>query len=457
MRNWIMLTLLMATMSLGLAVYQWWDFHNIIAEEDVGPNVDVNLYESNHQVNVNLTVNQLQDNKLIIELPNVASKVSCTNSQDESCTIQNQTITLKETHEVSLTYSLPFNEEEGLLLNWLPKFQLNDQQVTLPIKLTMTSPINEGWNWYTFKKPNYSDVLERINYHQWTFNNVESIPMVKSNAQYEAVYGQKHQTLILSHIPYKFEPFIELLDLFDVKNQIFIINPDQDPTYNTGVSVINHTEKRKIASGLLGTTIKRQLTEQTNHSELLINILNAFFFSMEIQSDKAAFLSNQLNQHLTRKQKEEWLNVLINHKEELNNLDQYLDESLKELDIYTDFFVSNMTNEPNVPFYEYDQREITLNNEEVDWKGILYNDTSYLPLEDIVEDTELTFSELREGELMISKGNERIRIYPKRDLYILNETHYQFIEEFLVKLNDRMYINSEVASKIFSLSIQRSK
>ncbi|GEL75991.1 hypothetical protein [Tenuibacillus multivorans] len=453
----IVMTAFMIIVSIVLGAYQWLDYQSsqVDHQQQQQPTINIELKENESQLSVQVLIEHLPSDTYTINQPEHAKHFTCNLSEGQVCLEDENQLKLEQKQVVILSYHLPLqNEEINYFLSWLPEVYDKDGLIKTPVKTTLTSPSGVNSHWFTHQQPTFSETLDHIRYQEWTFQSDTDIPLVNIKGQYDS-YSLNDRVNLVSSIPIKLQPFNDLLNRgFQDVRQIFIVSPKLDPLKLESLSVLNSSEKRHIVSSLL-TSKLLSLTDEKEESGLLLDVVNAYFFTTDLQTSKGKQMLESLRQSVTGNKKDEWLDELLNLDQSDNHLANILEQSLLPLDIHTNFFTLNHSKEKFTPFYGMDQRIITLNQKPVDqeWQGIIYEKQSYLPLESLIEITGMTLTKTNDEELLVHDGTNRFRFYPERDLYIINEANYQIDEQLLVDINNKLYINTSLASQIFPFSI----
>ncbi|RPF56103.1 hypothetical protein [Aquisalibacillus elongatus] len=454
MRGLLSLTLMMLLLSVILGFYHWLEFQSeVSADEDQAIQLNIDLNYQADVVNADVHFSVTKKREVDINIPEQAELLDC-QLNGEECLVEDIS-GLDETDNLLIRYQIPFNVKDQVLTHWIPDISSN--QASPRYELIVTSNLDSEYEWYTFSKPVHEEAMEHINYKKYHITNTNNIPLIVLKGNYEEMY-LPNQIGVLASVPFKLESLKELIqDFSNIENQLFIINPNFDQLHSEHISFLEHGEKSQVASALLSNQIMEQIKVLQEEDYVLLNAINHYFYSSGAKSEHGQAIVKELQQHLTDSDRKAWLEILKNTNQTHETLGGLLDESLNELNLNTNFFKENSNDELH-SFTLIDQREVFYQNEKVSLTNPLLNldGRSYLALDDFNDVTQFRIINTSPEDILIQKESDQIRLFPERDLVIINEMSYRTEPNFIKKVNGKLYLRMDGLDDVLPISVRMS-
>ncbi|MGM8214359.1 hypothetical protein ACLIA0_02185 [Bacillaceae bacterium W0354] len=443
----------MILLSTILLLYQWMMFaeqkENTTTKDK--PIVVANLVEKHEEIDVNVKVSNLSGDNYEMHIPTIARSLICEDINGEPCSIKDDTLTIHDINTINFSYQLPKSEGELIFYtDWLVTFnQIEDINITVSI----SGLKNDNEHWVSIKKPIFTEDLSNITYSEWEFDLDKPIVIAKLPNDYRTTsnYGNIQ---IYSSIPVDIND-LSFMEPFKDKHHLIIISPNHAEVYEQGLTVINHIEKRKMASALLSShLLTRTIVNQEN--EILLDVVNSYYYAFEKDKDIQKMV-DQLHRALDENEKQAWFDELMKWNQRHVDLVSMLDQTLQNvLNINTFFFSNNLSSDEIIPVFGFDHRVVKLNDQpqDISWKNIIYQDDLYIPIAGLAELTGLSIIGFNDGqELFIEFKSNRYRFFLNDGLFIVNEENYHTKDNAIINIAGEIYIHIPLATEIFPFEI----
>ena len=165
----------------------------------------------------------------------------------------------------------------------------------------------------------------------------------------------------------------------------------------------------------------------------------------------------ELEQNLTEEEVNSFLKRVLRQNQLLSTA--ILDEILSSVKgLSTSFFSLNKEeNKPVVPLYFSDQRIIVIDGQRLQSSMIYYKGQSWMPLMDIVEKAGYSYSIMNDGHVLLTKDSDSLRLYPEKNVFILNGVDYSVPTNPVTALKDELYIQEGWITDIFDFKVMKEE
>lgn len=454
------------TSSIGSMLFWQW---NAYSEQNDIPNKD--LVEKGQQVlTVEAKVNHLQVTQYIkgltsgkeyrITVPESISEWSCIQTDGNNCDSkdENPSSFIAEDGGITIALDIPINQKQS-------SFLINDWMVQLPdVEITDTSikiidTVRREGTWITGLPLKGHSELELIDYYVFAGKEDttslfwHSTPLFVNNDQESVVYYLKEEKK--GAVP----SFESLQKISQFPNLTVIFTDQYSETNGKHLMIVPSNiqlevlERKMIYQYFLTKATHVQLEERW-----IYDVLTSLWIEKESYVPKGNKLIADLKKNLTNEELTQFLMQVI---DEPNLTFQRLDDLLGNLKGKgTHFFTLNKNETTSlVPMYFVDPRKIII-KEQVQ-KGIevvYYEENKLFPFMDTMKLLGYDVKALSDQEtLLLNKGNNDYRFYMNENIFIYNDEDYGLLENPLIVLNGKVYMESEWIKNLFKVSIEETE
>ncbi|MBS4207740.1 hypothetical protein [Bacillus sp. FJAT-50079] len=400
------------------------------------------------------------DEILTIELPAKAENVTWSTEKQSSSQFEEKTI-VGDGSDIRLVYSIPAPEtpKSFLFNDWGAQIQSH------PVTLTALQ-INEAvWrtgNWVAPAKLIGHKQMNYLDYYIFEINGEipalywqqEPLEITYEDDQF-VLYGRNDLQLALTSSPPK-----AMMNQVGDLEPLHIIYTDIHKETDMGQLKIINSEGalRAIQAEKWNQTIL-QLFAFPEAEKWLVHVIVSQLLNHPIGPEKAQQMYVEMNEKLTEKEREQWLERLLSHgKQEMDSgsLDHYLPAE-KGLDIQ--FFSANSNiDKPLVPLFYFDKRKIIINGEKSSDAHIIYQEgKTYITMKPLLSALGYEIEQVAENEVIAKKGSIHYQFYPNKRLFQLNQHQYGVENQPVISIFNQNYIDYALIMTFFHLNISEGE
>ncbi len=446
----------MLILSTLLLTYQWsmYVYGDQTTNTSTGtPDMHIQVNHTNEKLSVTQKITNLQAGTYTFFIPSNAKEIKCENGAGEPCLTQEKEVTVSEDQQIRWSYQLQYKKDEKVYSDWYIKLQKNNRTLPMNMNVEVIEKHEPFWKWAAPAKLEADIEKDYIRYYRWTSDQAEALPLLHMSEgpyqlhQEDGLYiysknslGDNYKKLLQKWRNSPFEgPFI------------VIVNPDLQETIG---------ERHIIVPDLNQETIQKYWLEQSLQSSYntqntwLVTMLTHYFYNISPQDKKTNKMVNALSTNLSKKQKQEFLQLAL--EAETDNLAKDLDRDLQKIyEKPTPFFDLNQNrNEPFVPLYFIENKTITVEGKKVDvaWKPILYNQHRYYPLAGISSLFEFELVALPSESLYIMRKNgESWRFSLNKKTFVHNQENFGVVTDVLEKVQGEVFIREKYIEELLGI------
>lgn len=456
-RTFVMSLLLLILATGGMLFWQW----NVYSEgqeqlgQDKLPIVQqhVQIQHNQNELKVIHTISNLKKGTYAIKNPlNVEYVINGKKSNHRFLTVNDNEA------KVEFQYSIPFdaNSSSTLLLDWA--IQLENVEMSLSeVEITVTS--NRTGSWAAASKQMGKAKKENIDYYVFK----------REGAVFPLYYQEgelNHQSLdnglIIYYEDYSKLDVDQLSSLFtdfpELKDRVVLFTSKHQEIVWTDLIMLNDTKnmdrlEKKLSFLYVDALFPfKEATEKWQQ-----NILADLYKGKQLGGAKTVTMMEELEQNLTEEEVNSFLKRVLRQNQLLSTA--ILDEILSSVKgLSTSFFSLNKEeNKPVVPLYFSDQRIIVIDGQRLQSSMIYYKGQSWMPLMDIVEKAGYSYSIMNDGHVLLTKDSDSLRLYPEKNVFILNGVDYSVPTNPVTALKDELYIQEGWITDIFDFKVMKEE
>ncbi|PLR84093.1 hypothetical protein CVD25_12755 [Bacillus canaveralius] len=455
-------TILSAAVS-GMLFWQWEAYSEKIEQsEEIKEKAlqHLTVESQSRELKISQTIEGLTDGKEYrISVPESIANWSCVTKEANPCqsTDDNPDTFLAKAGSITLEYSLPVDDGAAsvFLDDWTIKFPGVAASST---KLDIVDSVRRNGSWIAGAPLKGQQKLEFIDYYAFEGEGEafslywQAQPLAAIDQGGISYYREQTQ----QGAPLQLKSLAKIADF----PHLSIVMTDQYPeTMGKGLLITKKAEpietvERKAAHIYFSQKFRTLSPEENG----LIDLFAAAITQQQSSSAKGQAMLNELMAKLTDAQ----LNLFFSAvKEEPEVTTKNLDELLGAAKgMGTHFFTLNRVDSAAfVPLYFYDSRVIRAANKQVDGIEIIYQDGKKLfPFMEIMTEMGYEANALADqGELLLNKGSNSYRFFADRNIFIYNEQDYGLLENPLITIDNRVYIEQQWLETLFSFSIAENE
>ncbi|WP_019242427.1 MULTISPECIES: stalk domain-containing protein [Bacillus] len=182
-------------------------------------------------------------------------------------------------------------------------------------------------------------------------------------------------------------------------------------------------------------------------------ILNNLYSNKKSGTKKVLVMENVLRDDLTEEKLEKFIDSIMKTEKPLSSakVDQILSTIKNKR---TTFFSDNKNeNKPLIPIVYFDLRKVTFNQKPIHAEMVYKDDSKLLPLKSILTADGFVYNQINQGHILLTKDGDSLRLYPGKNVFILNDTDYSVTSPPIVNIGNEMYIYNYWLEDIFGVIV----
>ncbi|OAK67084.1 hypothetical protein [Lederbergia galactosidilytica] len=451
MKKNIILIIMLFLLTVSTLIYQWKAYSVNDEKAVIVADESVYLKHVQGQFQIKQVIGPLPNQKYELQIPDKLKDVKCENRSNESCTLENSRIEVKE-EEITLTYTLPAPKQKPksfLLEDWLIHLEGVDIQAH---KIQLSEFNWKKGSWVGNTKETTMKEMELLDYYYLEGIEDEVVlywqqkPLdIIHNHEEIVLYSSKENkpAKSINYTPFSQEPlYLILTDQHKaIKNErLWIMRPEDN--------------MQDLQRQLVMMDIQNVFTFKPAE-EWLSEVIAALVINVQPQSAKAKKMYGELDRSLSEEQMKEW-------HQQLRSFDQKQLES-KDLDLMLSdilggkirFFTDNKVKEnPFSPLIIYDSRKVFLNGKDIGEINVLHKNDKWLIeavplLKALNYQVALTDSQ----NVQADKGKIHYRFYPDKRYFDLNDQRYGIGEAPVTFAQETIMMEMAIIPTLFNIEI----
>lgn len=446
--------LLLATS--GILFWQW----NVYSEEKeasakmepASVQQSVQIWQKDQSLQITQTIHNIKKGTYTIINP---QKVSYSIEGEKSTT---NTISVpKDATTIIFHYQLPFNSKKRseLLTNWALQLQ-NVETTKSNVEITVSS--NRNGSWAAAAKQVGKVKKEHIDYYKFEQDG-PLYPLYYQQGQLQYTASDKGPYIYYENKVNNIKQVEAMFAKFpNVKNRVIIFTSKFAETHFNNLLIMeNATDVESLNNKFANMYIDSILPFKEGIEEWQQHIIGNIIENHQLGGQKVAAMVKELQNQLLGTEIETFVQAILEEEQPLTSAK--LDEILSEVkDKETTFFTSNrIETSPLIPLYFLDKRKIIVNGEPITENVLLQNNDKLLPFIAIVEKAGFSYSVISENEILLTKNEDTVRLYPNQKVFILNGTDYSVMSPPLTSVRGKVYIYEAWLIDIFGALIAENE
>ncbi|MEH6944995.1 copper amine oxidase N-terminal domain-containing protein [Bacillus sp. JJ722] len=438
----------------GVLLWQWnvYSKDEEIIEKNRQSVVDqhIQIQQNEETLQVSQSMSNLKKGKYKLENP---SKVEI---KVDGKKLSNNTVSIKEDEKnVTFNYSIPFNSKQRsmMLEDWA--LQLENVQ-TNKTKVEMTVESNRTGSWAAV-----ADQIGKANKKYVDYYVFEGEGPVYSLYYQQGELHHEKMEDDGPNIYYEdsFKPAVKqvaskLGEFPDLQDSVVILTSKHQEGINQDLLMINDVNNaEKLNNQISQLYVNSTFPFKNEQEKWQQNILGNLYTNKSNGSPKTKAMVEILKKELYEPEIQSFIKIALAEEEPLTSarLDGIL-SNIKEKN--TSFFQLN-SNEKNsvIPLYYEDVREVVVNDKALQGKYYYQNDKLLLPLLPIMKEAGYTYDFISQDHILLTKDGESIRLYPNKNVFILNGIDYSLATAPLTIINDEYYLHADWLKDIFGMTV----
>ncbi|PLR79182.1 hypothetical protein CU633_01350 [Bacillus sp. V3-13] len=455
-------TILSAAIS-GILFWQWEAYSEKIEQPEESRETalqHLTVESQPRELKVSQTIDGLTEGKEYrISVPESIENWSCVTKEANPCESadDNPDTFLADKGSITLEYRLPVDDGAASLFldDWTIKFP---DVAASRTKLDIVDYARRNGSWIAGAPLKGQQKLEFIDYYVFEGEGEalslywQAAPLATANQGGIIYYREPVQ----QGAPFQLQSLAKIADF----PHLSIVMTDQYPeTIGKGLLITKKNEpmetvERKAAQIYFSQKLKTLSPEEKG----LIDLFAAAVTKQQSSNAKGQAMLNDLKAKLSDAQ----LNLFFTAVQEEPELTaKKLDELLGAAEgMGTHFFTLNRVDSAAfVPLYFYDPRPIRAANKPVDGIEVIYEDGKRLfPFTELMTGMGYETTALADqGGLLLNKGTNSYRFFVDRNIFIYNEEDYGLLENPLITIDNRMYIEQQWLETLFNFAIEENE
>lgn len=177
----------------------------------------------------------------------------------------------------------------------------------------------------------------------------------------------------------------------------------------------------------------------------------------KLGGEKAGQMAHILKMNLLENDLELFVNSVMEEKKPLSS--GLLDQELSEvLDKNTAFFsLNSVETAPLVPLYFYDERTVVMNGVHIEEPLLYIDNRKLVPFLSIVSQAGFHYEIFDSGDVLLTKGEDILRMYPDEKVFILNGIDYSVKTAPITMIQSKLYIYDSWLHDIFGIKLMEEQ
>ncbi|WP_042349051.1 copper amine oxidase N-terminal domain-containing protein [Bacillus massiliigorillae] len=369
--------------------------------------------------------------------------------------ITDDTVSLKKDEKnITFNYSIPFNSKQNsmMLHDWA--LQLKNVK-TNKAKVEMTVEGSRTGSWAALANQVGKTNKQYVDYYVFEGDGpVYPLYYQQGELNHEKIddgpniYYEKNYKPALKQVASMLKEFPT------VKESVVILTSKHQEEINKNLLIINNVNnaqklKNKISDLYVNTTFPFENEQEKWQQYILENL----YTNKTDGSSKVNAMVDLIRKELYEPQIKSFIDVALSEDKPLTaaRLDGIL-SNIKGKN--TTFFQMN-SNEKNslIPLYYEDTRDVVVNGKSLQGKFYYQDEKLLLPFLPIMKLAGYTYDLNGDDHILLTKDEDSIRLYPNKNVFILNGIDYSLASAPLTIKNGEYYLHADWFKDIFGMTI----
>lgn len=446
------LILLLATS--GVLLWQWNVYSNDeeIIEKNRQSVVDqhIQIQQNDQSLQVSQTMSDLKKGDYKLENGfNLAVSV-------DGKKLSNDTVSIKEDEKnVTFTYSIPFNTKQKsiMLEDWALQLQNVETNKT---KVEMTVQGNRAGSWAAVADQLGKANKKYVDYYVFEgegpvyplYYQQGDLRHKKMEDDGPNIYYEDSYTPAVKQVATMLGKFPEL------KDSVVILTSKHEEEINQDLLMINNVNNaKKLNEKISHLYVNSTFPFENEQEKWQQNILGNLYTNQSNGSPKTKAMVEIIKKELYEPEIQSFINIALSEEEPLTSAK--LDGILSNIKGKNTSFFQINSHEKNsvVPLYYDDVREVVVNDKPLKGKFYFQNDKLMLPFLPIMKEAGYTYDLIAKDHILLTKDGDSIRLYPNKNVFILNGIDYSLATTPLTIMNGEYYLYSDWLKDIFGMTV----
>lgn len=456
-RTLYLLTFILIIATSGIMLWQWQVYSKERKQSEKGKTTTIEQLVHIEQTNKRLSVEQT-----IVGLKAGTYKIG--NPMENAYTIEGMnemapaSVQVEEgRNEITFLYDIPFewNGTSQLLTDWAVELK-NTETVNTKVELTVTADRRTG-NWAAGAPLIGKVKKDKIDYY--VFENAGPV--------YPLYYQSKELFYIKSgensSIYYEVDDGVNVDRVTDLleelsPNQISILTSQHDALNRDDILLLDNRLsidqlRTKLALIRVNAVFPFVEDEERWQQFILYNLAE----DTDLGGVKAKAMVEMLKIGLLEQNVHQFIQSVKEPNQPLSAalLDETLSHALKKKTAF--FSLNSKELEELVPLYFYDERAIAVNETALEQPIIYLENKKLVPFLAILAQVGFQYEMMDNGEVLLTRAEDMLRMYPDKNVFILNGTDYSVKSTPITVLEGELYIYENWLRDIFGIKLMEQQ
>ncbi len=443
----------------GIMLWQWHVYSEVLGQSDEEKTTAVEQLIHIEQTNKRLSVEQT-----IVGLK--AGTYNIGNPMEVAYTIKGENemapanVRVEEgQNEITFLYDIPFewNGVSTLLTNWAVDLESTDT-VKTKVVLTVTADDKSG-SWAAGAPLIGKVKKEKIDYY--VFENEGPVYPLYYQSE-ELLYAKVENNLAIFYeegSQINVEKVTDLLgELSSLKNRIIILTSKHDSLNRDDILVLDNRLsidqlRNELAFMEVNAVFPFQNDEERWQQFIIYNLAEDTYLGGVKAKEMLEILKRDLLEH----EVDLFVQLVEGSNQPLSStlLDELLSSALNKR---TQFFsLNSKESEELIPLYFYDELNIVVNGVTLEEPIVYIDNKKLIPFLAIITQAGFQNEIMDSGEILLTRAEDTLRMYPDKNVFILNGTDYSVKTTPITVLQGKLYIYENWLRDILGIKLKKQQ
>lgn len=362
-------------------------------------------------------------------------------------------------NEITFLYDIPFewNGVSTLLTNWAVDLESTDT-VKTKVVLTVTADDKSG-SWAAGAPLIGKVKKEKIDYY--VFENEGPVYPLYYQSE-ELLYAKVENNLAIFYeegSQINVEKVTDLLgELSSLKNRIIILTSKHDSLNRDDILVLdNRLSIDQLRNELAFMEVNAVFPFQNDEERWQQFIIHNLAEDTYLGGVKAKEMLEILKRDLLEHEVDLFVQLVEGSNQPLSStlLDELLSSALNKR---TQFFsLNSKESEELIPLYFYDELNIVVNGVTLEEPIVYIDNKKLIPFLAIITQAGFQNEIMDSGEILLTRAEDTLRMYPDKNVFILNGTDYSVKTTPITVLQGKLYIYENWLRDIFGIKLKKQQ
>ena len=449
-RVFLSLTLLLFAIT-GMLLWQWEVYSEEQLENAKLPNVQqyVQIQHSSNELLVVQTIKNLKKGTYTIHNP-----LSVTYSVENAEGVKSSLVVKETQEDVEFHYRLPFEGSGSgrLLLDWAIQLE---GVTTDYFKVEITVGTGQSGSWAAATKQLGKAKKEFVDYYEFERRG-PVFPLYYQQGEMShvsldngvVIYFEQDKKIDTEQLSSLFSNFPELND------RVLMFTSEHEELVWSDLILLRETYtmeqlEKKLSSLYLDAVLPFVNENEKWQQHIIGNILK----EKQGGGAKTAAIVEILRTEIAEENLRIFVDKVVQQEKPLTTaiLDEVLSTVMRK---ETAFFSLNKDeSRPLSPLYYYNPKKVVVNNHGIQESVLYVENDELMPFTSIIEQAGYEYSIMEDGHLLITNDKDSLRLYPNKNVVILNGKDYSTSSSPITMINNRFYIHKYWLTNLFELDV----